>query len=129
MSEHEWCELVVILPDFFGVGAVVFLVFSVFDRVQGLFVFQSGPALQYDFILVLCWFCESIGPELVSKSGTVDPETSRNSLSPSWMCASRDLLLRFPFEVAGSSWFHTGVPENFLEIPGRYRCHRPKRGN
>ena len=28
---------------------------------------------QYVFILVLCWFCESAGPELVTKSGAVHP--------------------------------------------------------
>ena len=33
------------------------------------------PALQLPirFILVLCWFCESAGPELVTKSGAVHP--------------------------------------------------------
>ena len=49
-------------------------------RAEGWVVVQSGrtgPLLlcscQYDFKLVLCWFCESVGPELMSKSGTVDP--------------------------------------------------------
>jgi hypothetical protein len=28
---------------------------------------------QYVLVLVLCWFCESAGPELVAKSGAVHP--------------------------------------------------------
>jgi hypothetical protein len=28
---------------------------------------------QYVLVLVLCWFCESVGPELVTKSGAVHP--------------------------------------------------------
>ena len=77
VGEYQWREFLVVSPDFFGVGAVVFLVFSVFNRVQVWFVVQSGTLLlcscQYDFILVLCWFCESVGPKLVAKSGAVDP--------------------------------------------------------
>ena len=32
VGEYQWREFLVVSPDFFGVGAVVFLVFSVFNR-------------------------------------------------------------------------------------------------
>ena len=45
VGEYQWREFSVVSPDFFSVGAVVFLVFSVFNRVQGWFVVQSSPLL------------------------------------------------------------------------------------
>ena len=42
VGEYQWREFLVASPDFFGVGAVVFLVFSVSNRVQGWFVVKSG---------------------------------------------------------------------------------------
>jgi hypothetical protein len=58
--QHRICyitEFSVVSPDFFSVGAVVFLVFSVFNRVQGWFVVQSGPLLRAAANMILSWSC------------------------------------------------------------------------